>query len=202
VTLYSALDYTQRADPTKETDNLAIGVIAFPQLGLNGTGMIGNPNLDVRWITDIEQRESSQWKADLSVPLMLLETPDEWLGWLPIEWTVDGVIDYTHVIRAGDKTALAGVGEAFRAGYNMNWELARPLFQIGTLTPGLSGSYRFRDVLGKGPGNADLVTIDLSLIKIDEKTGGLGFSVGYERGENLESLEEVEAVKLKLQLKN
>jgi len=118
---------------------------------------------------------------------------------VPVE---QAVIDYSHVIFPGDKASLAEVGGAFRASYNIDWSLRDTLFEAGNFTPTLSGSYKFRDTLGRGPGNADLVTVDLGLLKLDDKAGRLGLAIGYERGENINSLENVETLKLKLQVKN
>jgi hypothetical protein len=203
ITLYTSLDYAERFDPTKETDNFAFGFIVFPQFGLNRVDSpIGNPRIDVRWITDIEERDSAQWKFDAATEIFALGTPDAWVSWSPILWDAEAMIDYTHVVSPGDKVALANVGEAFRTGYNISWTLRDTLFEHGNFAPSLSGSYRYRDTLGSGPGNADLVTVDLGLLKYDEKAGGLGLALGYERGENLDSLEQIETVKLKLQIKN
>ena len=203
VTIYTSLEYAERIDPTKETDNLAFGFIASPQLeSILPEYLLGNPRIDARWITDIEERDSAQWAVDVAFALLFLDPPDGWQPMLPIEWTVEGVLDYTHVIFPGDKKALAEVGEAFRAGYDVEWSLKDTLFRVGEFAPTLSGSYRFRDVIGRGAGNADIVTVDLGLLKADEKTGGLGLSVGYERGENLATLENIEAVRLKLLIRN
>lgn len=203
LTLYSSLNYAERFDPTKETDNFAFGFIAAPQLGLNNTNSpIANPRLDARWITDIEERDSAQWKVDIAAKVFALDTPDAWVAGSPILWTTEAVLDYSHVIFPGDKASLADVGEAFRVGYNIEWALRDTLFEAGNFAPTLSGAYKLRDTLGRGPGNADLVTIDLGLLTLDDKAGGLGLAIGYERGENINSLEEIEALKLKLQVKN
>lgn len=195
-TLYVSLDYEYKADPKKETDNLAVGVY---NVFRNRNPLV--PQLDVAWITDSEERDSSQWYAAARFKL-----PGEVFGRFgtpeavgPLLWSTTAVVDYTHVVRIGDKEKLANVGEVFRAGFDFNWMLAQPLVDLSGWKPKLSGFYKYRDTIGEGPGNADLMQVKLDLLDLKENHASV--SVVYDRGENLTSLDPLEATKLTFNLK-
>lgn len=198
------LSYKSDFDPTKEVDDLSFGVtgdwsgLIFGQEAswldsLNGT---------VKWITDVEERDSAVWKVSAS---SLLNIP--WVSrWKATEgeaaflYDTTAVIDYIHAVHIGDKQSLAAVGETFRAGYDVRWQLKYGYFIDLPWEPALSGTYQYRDTLGSGAGNADLITIDLELLA-PEKTFGPGLVLQYKRGENIDTLQPMELYGLKFTLK-
>ncbi len=199
---YAALEYAEAFDPTEETDNLALGIRGAPVLGWGESKFISDPVIDFAWVTDIEERESAQWRASVTAGLYWLDTPEALAGYLPIDWTTNAVIDYLHVIDEGDKSSIANVGETIRLGYDVKWELDWTPLDVGDFRPTLSGGYKYRDATEQGGPDADLVTVDLGIIPLKANESGIGLAIGYERGENLTSLEPVEAYKVKLQIKN
>ncbi|HIG21790.1 MAG TPA: hypothetical protein EYG02_14170 [Henriciella marina] len=199
---YIGLDYAEAFEPDDETDNLSFGVRGTPVLGWAKSKLISDPAIDIAWVSDIEERESAQWVFEASAGAYILDMPDTLARISPIDWRTNLIVDYLHVIDEGDKASLAGVGETIRLGYDVLWELDwRPL-EIGSFRPTLTGSYKYRDSTDDGRGDADLVTIDLNLLPLKAGEAGVGLAVGYERGENITSLEPLESYKLKLQIKN
>lgn len=198
-TLYASLRYKESVKPTEEQDDLRFGVYTVFDsfFGLDRT--FGYPELDLGWITDSEERDSAQWFAAGRLPITSLDSvfvaPES-----PILWEIVAVGDYSHVIDEGDKIKLANVGEMFRVGYDIYWSLDRPLIEISSWRPTLSGSYKFRDTTDEGPGNADRIEVKLGII--DAKDSGVGVSFDYVRGEDLTSLDEEENYKLVLNVRN
>lgn len=198
-TLFASLNYDEKFDPTKETDNLAVGVYHLTDWAFINNRYVGDPQFKVSWVTDIEERESAQWTAQATVPLTFLDRfgPTHTIG--PLTWSVDAILDYSHVIDEGDKIALKDVGEVFRMGYQIDWQVNRPLINLSGFEPTLKGKYHFRDTLGGGRGNADLVEVELGLFNL--KTHNATISIDYNRGENLTSLEPVENYSLSLKFR-
>lgn len=197
--LYAALRYKENFDPTEEQDDLRFGLYTVFDNFFGFEEIFGYPELDVGWITDSEQRESAQWFAAGRLPVTGADSAIRFPGF-PILWDIVAVGDYSHVVDAGDKSDLAGVGEMFRLGYDVYWSLDKPLIEIASWRPTLSGSYKFRDTTDDGPGNADRVEVKLGII--DVKESGIGVSIDYVRGEDLLSLDPEENYKLVLNIRN
>lgn len=192
--LYTSIDYAERLDPRKETDDLRFGVYQILDVGL-----LGFANLDASWITDSEQRESAQWfvSGRLRLPGLDRFGSAERAG--PLQWTVAAVADYNHVIEAGDKASLENIGEVSRIGYDIDWKFVESLVNISGWKPTLSGSYQYRDTIGEGAGNADLWKASLGILNLDENQASISFD--YKRGETITSLQNVEDYQLTLKIK-
>ncbi len=195
------LDYKSNIDPKKETDNLAFGVSvdgdlpdSFELSGLPDNIGIGldRYHITASWITDIEERESSQFFSTLNLPLLEFGavSPPDW-GRLNLHWYVssDIAFDHSEIGEAGDKVALEKLSSFVRYGYDLAL-VARLGYGLTEWSTTLKAEYKFRDDFTAGPANADYWEVGLTLKPREDSN--FSYGITYKRGENLKTLEDIE----------
>jgi hypothetical protein len=198
VSPFVQLEYKSNFDAQKETDNLSFGV------GVNGFFLpahesnqsifaIGEYRFRGSWITDIEERESSQWLAELNVPLIAIDHSQypahDRLNW---GWFLVGevALDYSNIGDVGDKIKLEKLSSFNRYGYDVRFT-SRIGYGLDQWSATLSADYKFRDDFTSKLANADIWEVGLSLKPSDDSK--LSYGVKYKNGENLTSLEDLES---------
>tara|TARA_R110001599_G_scaffold248174_1_gene448221 strand:- start:5241 stop:6596 length:1356 start_codon:yes stop_codon:yes gene_type:complete len=197
---FVSLNYDNNVTPSDEVDDFGFGA----QFKWDLDGWSEYFFLTPQWITDIEQRESSQFviEARSTLPLynVLGKKSMDALGYandklitanpeVKFFWTLDAVADFGDIQDAGDKTELETIERYTRVGYDLNAQLSLQ----GNDTSGLwtlSGQYKFRDDLDRGLAKMDLIDITASY-KPPGKSN-FSFEISYDRGENLTSLKPIE----------
>lgn len=212
-TPYVELEYKEREEAAKETDNLFIGAemaFALDDGGWRGPRLY--PRFKIAFVTDIEERDSEQYLAsfdinipfaerlaDTSIPIINSYSEDKRLFKindlnLTLGWDVDAIIDHSEVKDAGDKARLF---DYTRVGYNANGVVRLFSDPLGGDLPGdndwsieLEVDYQFRDVISGDAINSDFIEVGLSYKPASDKNFSYGLT--YKRGENTTSLEDVE----------
>jgi len=170
VKTYIALDYESNINAEKETDDLSFGLnfsknlpikplksaSDYPVIGLvQFAPDLSRFELDLAYITDIEERDSKQWFTEARLPLFDL-VPAQYfaVGDKSFQPTFDftAVIDYSQIDERGDKVELEDE-EYFRLGYNAALNL--PLFELTGMSFDYMAKYSWRESLDNSASNAD-----------------------------------------------
>lgn len=222
LTPYIELQYKEREDASKETDNLFIGTefaFALDDGAWKGPNLY--PRFNFAYVTDIEERDSEQYiasaeinipyaerLADTSIPILRNYAKDASLHKfgdlnLTLGWDVDAIVDYSEVGERGDKVRLF---DYTRVGYGANATFRLFSDPDGEDQPGddnwsieFDVDYDYRDVVSGDAIDSDFVTLALSYKPASDKNVSYGLT--YKRGENTISLEDVENWELGFKLR-
>ncbi len=190
-----------------DVDNLNLGL----QLGgfLQTRTPLGHPDQPSRTVThyiDLNARYLSDTRLDSSgwsvaarftpgIPL-----PGSNVAWQPLDgrarlrWRLTGVADYVSIDDPGRKAKLVDAPRYGRLGFDI---AASARYYLGAERKQailLTFDYSLRKDLGRQPGNAQLLAGRFLI----EPTPNFSFGVAYDRGENLDTLEHNETIKLTL----
>lgn len=201
---YVGLEYESNIDPEKETDNLSFGLnlkksfgIAPLNIGKDEFGPFtispdfSSVELDLEYITDIEERESKQWFTQARMPLLNIFPSSYWgVDRKSFQPTFDltAVMDYSSVDERGDKAELKDK-DYHRIGYDA--ELQMRLFEVSDWEFDYTAKYSFRETLDSSAANADYWDMGFKFKPTPESNFEYGIS--YKRGENLKTLEDIES---------
>ena len=202
VTPYVSWQYRSNLNPQAEVDNLSLGAkfvnlanekrvrdFRIPEL-VDIVYGVGDIELTGAYITDLEQRDSKQWSAELRVEDVV--DFHTWVLGFDQGFSITPVVDYSDIDEFDDKINLRDLQSYTRIGYDIDY--SAHLFDVSDWKLGFDASYQFRDTISNDPANADFVTAQLQLKP--NKGSNFSYGVQYDRGENLISLEEIESWKV------
>lgn len=157
--------------------------------------------LDARYLTDT-RLDSNGWAVAArftpDIPL-----PGNHIAWtipgtlLKFRWRLTGVADHISISDPGKKAELVGAPEYTRLGFDLSGLLKYRLGEESDQSISLGLDYALRQRLGHGRGNAQLLSARL----LFNPVANLSFGIAYDRGENLDTLEHGDTVKLTLGLR-
>lgn len=181
-----------------KTDNLNFGLELGGDLQTRtGAGASVTANhflsLSLRYLTDTRFDSSgwsvvAKWAPRLPIPGSFVPAP---LGdAMDLSWKLTGVFDHAGFEDPGRKTELLTAPHFTRVGLDAIAALRLKLGNTNIVT--LSGEYAFREKFGSGPGDAQLLGLRMTFAPSDH----FSFGIGYDRGENLDTLEHSDTLKL------
>lgn len=208
VSFFTALDYKSNINPGDELDDWSFGVkysgetsfITAGNLrqilpGLTLQSEFSRFDADLRYITDLEERDSQQYFGAIKVPAVNLHAAYNHFDAL-VELTA--VLDASDIDEIGDKTALENIKTFGRLGYDLKFSTSVGEFLDYQVDFG--ATFYYRDSFGKNNADADLWDIGISFAPDDDSN--LMLSLMYDRGESLTSLDEQETWKLGFEFKH
>lgn len=150
-------------------------------------------SLSVRYLTDT-RFDSSGWSAAAKwTPYFGISgniVPYTIGDGVYFQWRLTGVADHAGFSDIGRKTELATAPHYTRLGFDAVAELRLKLADANLLSFG--GTYALRENLERGPGDVERLTLRLTFAPSDNFSIGLG----YDRGDNLDTLQHTRTVKL------
>lgn len=153
-------------------------------------------DLNARYLTDTHFA-SSGWSIAAQftpgIPLIGNNVPYVLPGnRIQLRWRFTGVADHISIDDPGKKTKLVGAPQFSRLGFDVTGTAKYFFDEDHEQAITLGFDYSLRENLGAGPGDAQLFSGKFLI----EPTPNFSFGIVYDRGENLDTFEHNETVKL------
>lgn len=187
----------------KQTDNLNFGLQISGLIQPRSADYTASNyfTLNARYLSDTRFR-SSAWSINGSfIPGLRapgFDTPKRFMDdRADFRWLVTGVADHVSVTDPGTKAALLTSPEFTRVGLDLTGALRFFVDEDRKQALALSGDYYWRETLGGGIGNAQRIVFKLQF----EPDPHIAFGIAWDKGENLDSLEHSDTIKVTLGLR-